>query len=108
MDMAEKMKKTKVHLFLTRTAIDILEHKTKVWLRTMYSSSDSDTQVYDTLIHSLLFSVHAVLLRSALGFILCSPSVSAQNPGLHSQTPSGRHAPLLHLPEQEVCEFWKC
>ncbi|XP_039519951.1 PTB domain-containing engulfment adapter protein 1-like isoform X1 [Pimephales promelas] len=32
MDMAEKMKKTKVHLFLTRTAIDILEHKTKFML----------------------------------------------------------------------------
>ncbi|XP_056126677.1 PTB domain-containing engulfment adapter protein 1-like isoform X1 [Rhinichthys klamathensis goyatoka] len=31
-EMAEKMKKTKVHLFLTRTAIDILEHKTKFML----------------------------------------------------------------------------
>ncbi|XP_048035518.1 PTB domain-containing engulfment adapter protein 1-like isoform X1 [Megalobrama amblycephala] len=31
-EMGEKMKKTKVHLFLTRTAIDILEHKTKFML----------------------------------------------------------------------------
>ncbi|XP_067302945.1 PTB domain-containing engulfment adapter protein 1-like isoform X2 [Pseudorasbora parva] len=31
-EMGEKMKKAKVHLFLTRTAIDILEHKTKFML----------------------------------------------------------------------------
>ncbi|XP_051736989.1 PTB domain-containing engulfment adapter protein 1-like [Ctenopharyngodon idella] len=31
-EIGEKMKKTKVHLFLTRTAIDILEHKTKFML----------------------------------------------------------------------------
>ncbi|XP_056305402.1 PTB domain-containing engulfment adapter protein 1-like [Danio aesculapii] len=31
-EMGEKMKKTKAHLFLTRSSIDILEHKTKFML----------------------------------------------------------------------------
>ncbi|XP_050952138.1 PTB domain-containing engulfment adapter protein 1 isoform X2 [Labeo rohita] len=46
--MEEKMKKTKVHLFLTRSAIDILEHKTKFMLYSCSLSSVSFCAVHPT------------------------------------------------------------
>ncbi|XP_052449089.1 PTB domain-containing engulfment adapter protein 1 isoform X1 [Carassius gibelio] len=47
--MDEKMKKTKVHLFVTRTAIDILEHKTKFMLYSCSLPSVSFCAVHPTL-----------------------------------------------------------
>uniref|UniRef100_A0A673IFA8 PTB domain-containing engulfment adapter protein 1-like n=1 Tax=Sinocyclocheilus rhinocerous TaxID=307959 RepID=A0A673IFA8_9TELE len=46
--MDEKMKKTKVHMFLTRSAIDILEHKTKFMLYSCTLSSVSFCAVHPT------------------------------------------------------------
>uniref|UniRef100_A0A8C1I9L2 PID domain-containing protein n=1 Tax=Cyprinus carpio TaxID=7962 RepID=A0A8C1I9L2_CYPCA len=47
-EMDEKMKKTKVHLFLTRSAIDILEHKTKFMLYSCALPSVSFCAVHPT------------------------------------------------------------
>ncbi|XP_016363076.1 PTB domain-containing engulfment adapter protein 1-like [Sinocyclocheilus anshuiensis] len=47
-EMDEKMKKTKVHMFLTRSAIDILEHKTKFMLYSCTLSSVSFCAVHPT------------------------------------------------------------
>ncbi|XP_051947796.1 PTB domain-containing engulfment adapter protein 1-like isoform X2 [Xyrauchen texanus] len=48
MDENVKNKKNKVHLFLTRSAIDILEHKTKFMLYTCALSSISFSAVHPT------------------------------------------------------------
>ncbi|XP_058618432.1 PTB domain-containing engulfment adapter protein 1-like isoform X4 [Onychostoma macrolepis] len=48
LEMDEKMKKTKVHLFLTRSAIDILEHKTKFMLYSCALPSVSFCAVHPT------------------------------------------------------------
>ncbi|XP_043080869.1 PTB domain-containing engulfment adapter protein 1-like isoform X1 [Puntigrus tetrazona] len=65
--MDEKMKKTKVHLFLTRSAIDILEHKTKVRLRTEF-------MLYSCALPSVSFCAVHPTQPKILGFVARHPA----------------------------------
>lgn len=106
-------KKSKVLLFLSRDALDVLEKKTKVREEAKTPSSRG-LDLYELIASFSLRSslwmlfcpppVHVVHVSPVHGVLLCRPAFLAQSLRVRGPPPRCRREPLLRVPEPRAGE----